>query len=90
MKRILGIDFGTRRIGIAVSDPLNIIARGLTVVPNSAKAISEIHRIAVEYDVEKIVVGLPLTLKGEKGQKALEVEAFVKEKIGRASCRERV
>lgn len=76
MKRILGIDFGTARIGIAVSDPLNIIARGVTVISNSPKAVSEIRRIALEYNVEKIVVGLPLTLKGEKGQKALEVEAF--------------
>ncbi len=79
MKRLLGIDFGTRRIGIAVSDPLRVIARGLTVVRNSPRAVMEIARLTEEYDVEKIVVGLPLTLKGEKGQKAKEVEAFAEE-----------
>jgi len=76
LKRILGIDFGTRRIGIAVSDPLGIIARGLTVVRNSPQAVTEIARLAAEYDVEKVVLGLPLTLKGQKGEKAAEVEAF--------------
>src|ERR1051325_7303174 len=52
--RILGIDYGSRRIGIAVSDPLNIIARGVTVIPNSPSKISEIKRIALEFGVEKI------------------------------------
>ena len=75
---MLGIDFGTRRIGIAVSDPLNIIARGVTVIKNSPTAVAEIRRLAAEYDVERIVVGVPLTLKGEKGTKAVEVESFAK------------
>jgi putative Holliday junction resolvase len=76
-KRILGIDYGTKRIGISVSDPLKIIARGLQVVYNTSKAISEIKRLAVEYDVDKIVVGMPFNLKGERGQKAEEVSVFI-------------
>lgn len=79
LKRILGIDFGTKRIGIAVSDPLRIIATGLKVVPNSPRACGEIGRIAQEYDVEKIVVGMPFNLKGEKAAMAKEVEAFMNE-----------
>ena len=76
-KRILGIDYGTKRIGIAVSDPLNITAQGVKVVLNTLHAIDEICRLAEHYDVETIVVGMPLTLKGTKGAKAEEVEAFI-------------
>ena len=76
-KRLLGIDYGSKRVGVAVSDPLNIIARGVTVIPNSDSLIAEIRRIAAEFDVGKIVVGMPLNLKGEKGSKAEEVERFI-------------
>ena len=75
--RVLGIDFGSKRIGIAVSDPMNIIARGITVVPNSPRAVDDILKIASEYEVAKIVVGMPFTLKGTKGMKAEEVERFI-------------
>ncbi|HEY6193078.1 MAG TPA: Holliday junction resolvase RuvX [Bacteroidota bacterium] len=76
--RILGIDYGSRRIGIAVSDPLNIIARGVTVIPNSPSKISEIKRIALEFGVEKIVVGVPINLKGRSDSMAEEVEEFIR------------
>ena len=76
-RRILGIDYGTKRIGVAVSDPMRVIARGVKVVMNSSNACAEIKRIADDYDVEKIVVGMPLNLKGEKGMKAKEVETFI-------------
>ena len=76
-KRALGIDDGSTRIGVAVSDPLNIIARGLEVVPNSPRAVERIRALAEEYDVGVIVVGMPFNLKGEMGQKAHEVELFV-------------
>ena len=78
-KRILGIDYGSRRIGIAVSDPLHIIAKGVTVVENTSRAIENIKRIAAEYDVSTIVIGMPLNLKGEKGMKAEEVERFIEQ-----------
>lgn len=76
-RRLLGLDYGDRRIGVAVSDPLNIIARGITVVLCNAKAVHEISRLAREYDVEKIIIGLPLNLKGESGLKAKQVEEFI-------------
>jgi putative Holliday junction resolvase len=76
-KRVLGIDFGSRRIGVAISDPLRLIARSLTVVQNSPAAVDEIRRITEEYDVDTIAVGLPLNLKGESGMKAAEVEEFI-------------
>jgi putative Holliday junction resolvase len=78
-KRILGVDYGSKRIGIAISDPLNIIARGLKVLSNSPHALTEIKCLALEYEVELIVVGMPLNLKGERGQKGDEVTLFVNE-----------
>ncbi|MDI6767471.1 MAG: Holliday junction resolvase RuvX, partial [Bacteroidota bacterium] len=77
--RILGIDFGSVRIGIAISDPIGIIAQGITVIQNSPNAFDEIKEVIEQYHPVKIVIGMPLNLKGEKGKKAEEVEIFVKE-----------
>ena len=85
-KRALGIDYGTVRIGIAVSDPLNIIARGLEVIKNSPASIGRIRQLAEEFDVGVVVVGMPYNLKGEVGKKAQEVEHFIavlKRSVGR-------
>ena len=76
-KRFLGIDYGSRRIGIAVSDPLGIIAQGIGVVINDPGAIDEICEYARKFDVRAVIVGMPLTLKGEKGQSALAVDKFI-------------
>jgi putative Holliday junction resolvase len=76
-QRILGIDYGSKRIGVAVTDPLRIIAKGITVVSNSPSTMMELKRLVEEYDVRQVVVGMPFTLKGEKGQKAEEVERFI-------------
>ncbi len=75
--RFLGIDYGSKRIGVAVSDPLNIIARGLRVLENSSRLMEELRAIVAEYDPAAIVIGMPLTLGGERGPKAREVEAFI-------------
>jgi putative holliday junction resolvase len=77
LKRILGIDFGKRRIGIAVSDPLRIIAKGVTVLSNTPDVVLRIREIVLEYDVEQVVVGMPYALGGGKGRSAEEVEAFI-------------
>jgi putative Holliday junction resolvase len=77
MRRVLGIDFGRERIGVAVSDPLNIIARGVTVVRNTPRAAEEIRKLAEEFDVGEIVVGLPLELSGRRGTAAAEAERFM-------------
>jgi putative Holliday junction resolvase len=76
-KRILGIDFGNVRIGVAVSDPLRIIAQTVGTFQNNATILDELERLAKEYDVGLVVVGMPYTLKGEKGTKAEEVDAFI-------------
>lgn len=77
LRRVLGVDFGSVRIGIAVSDPLRIIAQSVGTVPNNDAAAKAVAELARKYDAEMIVVGMPLTLKGEKGKKAEEVERFI-------------
>ena len=86
-KRVLGIDYGSARIGVAVSDPLRLIARALTVIRNSPSAAGEIGRLAEEQDADTIVVGMPLTLSGAKGQKAGEVERFIASLREATGCR---
>jgi putative Holliday junction resolvase len=75
-KRLLGIDYGSVRVGIAVSDPLGIIARGVKVLKNSHSMMGEIKKLVDEYDIGTIIVGYPYTLKGTRGMKGQEVDAF--------------
>lgn len=77
MKRILGIDYGNKRIGIAVSDPMQIIASSIKFIPNNKHKYENIVRLMNDIDVELIIVGLPLNLKGERASKVKEVEEFV-------------
>jgi putative Holliday junction resolvase len=76
-QRILGIDFGTTRIGLSLSDPLLILAQPYDTIPNDEHVYDRISEIVRQEGVETIVVGMPLNLKGEKAKKALEVEAFI-------------
>jgi len=74
--RILGIDPGEKRIGVAVSDPLGITAQGVGVIQFNTKeeALDEIDRLCNQYEAGKIVVGLPLDMKGHRGRAALLAE----------------
>ena len=76
-ERFLGIDYGSTRIEMTVSDPLGIIAKGIGVVINNAHTYSALKEYIATYTVSKVVVGMPFNLKGEKGQKADEVEQFI-------------
>ncbi len=78
-QRIMGIDFGTTRIGISLSDPLQIIAQPFTTLGNEPGIIARICDIVVKEAIGLIVVGMPLNLKGKKGKKAQEVEKFIDE-----------
>lgn len=76
---MLGLDFGAARTGVAVSDASGTIARPLEVV-HAAATPSGLERIAAlvaEQGAEAVVVGLPLTLRGEAGAQARETQAFV-------------
>jgi putative Holliday junction resolvase len=75
--RVLAVDYGSERIGLALSDPLQIIAGGAGVLQNGESAASEIGNIAAENAVVKIIVGMPYLHDGAKGGKAKEVDAFI-------------
>lgn len=79
MKRIMALDVGERRIGVAVSDPLGVIARTLAVVPRKTDedAIARIKALLDEQAAGRLVVGHPRLLSGEVGSQARAVEAFV-------------
>ncbi len=76
--RSLGLDVGDKRIGVAVSDTEGIIAFSLTTIAGGDKetAIKDVINLAEEYDVERIVIGLPRSLDGTLGRQANKVMAF--------------
>lgn len=76
MSRILAIDYGRKRTGIAVTDPLQLIAGGLTTVP-TAEALTYVSQYAQREDVERIIVGYPRQMDGEPSENARRVTPFV-------------
>ena len=79
MGRTLGLDIGDRRIGVALSDALGLTAQRLMVLErrNPAADIEAIRRLITTHQVEQVVAGLPLTMRGEQGTQAKKVAAFV-------------
>lgn len=75
--RLLGIDFGKKRVGIAISDPLNIFAYGLKALDNDENLYNEIKKIVEEYDIYKIIVGYPLKENGSFTDITKDTLAFV-------------
>ncbi len=76
--KVLALDFGAARTGVAVSDPTGTLARPLGVVQRAADAgLDELVSLIGDEEPERVVVGLPLTLRGERGEQARATEAFV-------------
>ena len=77
--KVLALDYGAARTGVAVSDATGTIARPLCVVLRAASddGLAELRSLVLEHEVERIVVGMPLTLRGEHGAQAVETDAFV-------------
>ena len=78
--RILGIDYGEARVGLAITDALNITVQGLETIErnNSDKVIlKKIDELLKEYEISTIVVGMPYTLKGTKSERTEKTEQFV-------------
>lgn len=86
MHKIMGIDYGDARTGVAISDLLCSIVGSTTVVPsrNTEKAIADIVRLAKENNVGQIVVGLPRNMDGTEGPRAELCREFAK-KLGEAT-----
>lgn len=103
-KRLLGIDYGEVRIGIAISDPLGIFAYPLVTLKNDKNLFQELKKIIDEYNIEKIILGFPLkednsnsalTEKIQKFKKSLEQEfqifvEFIDERYSSSIAKERV
>jgi putative transcription antitermination factor YqgF len=76
--KVMALDFGSARTGVAVSDPTGLIARPLCVVERAASeaGLERVAELAREQEAETVVVGLPLTLRGERGEQARATERF--------------
>lgn len=78
MDRIIGIDYGRKRIGVAVSDPLRIFASALETV-QSAKIIEYLQKYAEQETIVRFVVGYPINMNGQPSEAAADVEVFLKQ-----------
>lgn len=76
MSRILGIDHGTVRVGLALSDEMELVASPLKTLPNSPNIVHEIAQLVRAKHVKKVVVGLPIRMDGQKGSATERVERF--------------
>jgi len=76
--KVLALDYGSARTGVAVSDPTGLLARPLCVVERAASeaGLARIGELIREQSAERVVVGLPLTLRGDRGEQARETERF--------------
>jgi putative Holliday junction resolvase len=79
--RILALDVGTKRIGVAVSDPLGITAQGLETIQrqNKRRDWEVLGEVLNKYDIKEIVVGLPLRLSGAEGTQSEKMRRFAEE-----------
>jgi putative holliday junction resolvase len=77
--KVIALDYGAARTGVAVSDVTGTIARPVGIVERAATegGLAELGAIVREHEAELVVVGMPLTLRGERGMQALETNSFV-------------
>lgn len=76
--RILALDVGDKRIGVAISDPSQLLARSLKVIQRGSRQedFAAVARLVEEYEVERVVVGYPRSLDGTVGEQADKVERY--------------
>ena len=84
MKRLMGLDYGSKTIGVALTDPTGVIVSPLETITREKEgklraSFRRITALAAEYGVEMIVLGLPLNMDDSKGERALKTEAFKEE-----------
>ena len=82
--KVLALDYGSARTGVAVSDPTGTIARPLGVVERATTeaGLARLRELIAEEEPGVVVVGLPLTLRGDRGEQAQETERFVEQLRG--------
>lgn len=75
-KRVLALDVGDKRIGVAYSDPLGISVNPLPSIENNKQVFEKIRNLINQWDIKTVIIGLPLTLKGEEGEQAKKTRKF--------------
>jgi len=83
--RLIAIDYGEKRIGIALSDPMRTISKPYRVLANAEGFWDELNSIITNEKVGRIILGLPLNFEGEDTQKTMEVRAFGEELTSRVA-----
>lgn len=81
IRRVLGLDVGSKRIGLAISDPLGITAQGLETLQRQNKRLDfgQLEKVISDYEVSEIVVGYPLRMSGAEGIQAEKMQRFAEE-----------
>jgi putative Holliday junction resolvase len=87
MSRLLGIDFGSVRIGIAISDELGLLAHPLETILAKQDVLRRIAQIVNERKIETVVVGVPRKMSGEIGRAAIEATQFAEKLRGILPCK---
>lgn len=79
LTRILSIDYGSKKVGLAISDPLRIIAKPLKTIANVSfnSLMDELNNIILEYSIDEFVIGFPLTMKNTYSEQTHKVEEFI-------------
>lgn len=88
--RIMGLDYGSKTIGVAVSDPMGLTAQGLEIIRREEenklrKSLRKIEELAKEYQVEEIVLGFPKNMNntiGERAEKSLQLKETLERRLG--------
>ena len=88
--RIMGLDYGSKTVGVAISDPLCITAQGIETIERKEenklrRTLARIEELAKEYEVEKIILGFPKNMNntvGERGEKSLEFKEMLERRTG--------
>jgi len=88
--RIMGLDYGSKTVGVAISDPLLVTAQGIEIIRRDSekrlrKTLARIEELVREYEVEKIVLGFPKHLNntvGERGEKSFELKETLERRTG--------
>ena len=90
--RILGLDYGSKTVGVAVSDPLGLTAQGVEIIRRKSEnkmrqTLARIEELAAQYQAEKIVLGLPKSMDntlGDRAEKSLELKGILERRTGLA------
>ena len=88
--RVMGLDYGSKTVGVAISDPLGLTAQGIETIERKEenklrKTLARIEELVKEYEVEKIVLGFPKNMNntiGERAEKSLALKAMLERRIG--------